>query len=550
MNQAEPGPDKDSRPDAEPASNPEAVAPGAAVEPMQSSTPLSRQDAVLEACAQTASVLLSAIRWEQGVEVVLRKLGRASAVDRVLLSICAYDAYAPFAHSWNAASHAKLPTGEERGNALETALGSDAIPSLTQGPVYGEREDFPAGSRELFETLHARSLMLLPVLVQGELRGTLAFASAGVHYWTVAERSALSAAGQTIAGVIEHERLQDQLERSARQYRELVEDVSDIVLSLDQRGALTFVNGAIRMLLDYEPDALTGRAFDDLVDPDYVKEVRRGFAEAAAGERLSDLELALRGVGGERVFVRMSLNPRFDEHGDFRGASGHIREVSELKDDERRLLEAERKAAEQVQRRAAVFAAAHDAIFTMDVEGTLIELNDAACKMFGIGDEAIGRELASVIAPPRVQEEHRAGLERFRATGEAPILQRVREEMAMRSDGTQFPIELSVARIGDSEPAMFTGVVRDITQRKEAERKQRRAEAAEAAYQAKSEFLSRMSHELRTPLNAIRGLASCWRWMTWSPSRQSTSASCSRARATCWRWSMTCWTSRGSKPAS
>ncbi len=120
------------------------------------------------------------------------------------------------------------------------------------------------------------------MLVQGELRGTLAFASAGVHYWTVAERSALSAAGQTIAGVIEHERLQDQLARSARQYRELVEDVGDIVLSLDQRGALTFVNGAIQMLLDYEPEALVGRPFDDPVDPEYVKEVRRGFAEAAA----------------------------------------------------------------------------------------------------------------------------------------------------------------------------------------------------------------------------------------------------------------------------
>lgn len=93
---------------------------------------------------------------------------------------------------------------------------------LVQGPVYGEREDFPAGSRELFETLNARSLMLLPMLVQGELRGTLAFACAGVHYWTAAERSALSAAGQTIAGVVENERLQDQLKRDERQYRELV----------------------------------------------------------------------------------------------------------------------------------------------------------------------------------------------------------------------------------------------------------------------------------------------------------------------------------------
>lgn len=71
MNQAEPG-------------------PSGASDRAQSSAPLSRQDAVLEACAQTASSLLSAVGWEQGVEAVLRQLGRASGVDRVLLSIRAY----------------------------------------------------------------------------------------------------------------------------------------------------------------------------------------------------------------------------------------------------------------------------------------------------------------------------------------------------------------------------------------------------------------------------------------------------------------------------
>src|SRR5213079_622745 len=85
---------------------------------------------------------------------------------------------------------------------------------------------------------------------------------------------------------------------------------------------------------------------------------------------------------------------------------------------------------------------------------------------------------------------------------------------AMRADGTEFPVELSVMRIGQDEPPLFTGYFRDITDQNAQEEIRRRSEELEEqnrrvqeANRLKSEFLANMSHELRTPLNAIIGFS-------------------------------------------
>src|SRR5207249_1544449 len=91
----------------------------------------------------------------------------------------------------------------------------------------------------------------------------------------------------------------------------------------------------------------------------------------------------------------------------------------------------------------------------------------AAERMFGYErEEVIGQDMASLIIPPRLRDRHRRGLERFSATGEGPILGRRIELPGMRADGTEFAAELSITRIGDQEPPMFTGSMRDVTDRR------------------------------------------------------------------------------------
>ena len=150
------------------------------------------------------------------------------------------------------------------------------------------------------------------------------------------------------------------------------------------------------------------------------------------------------------------------------------------------LRQSEARYRTEADRRAAVFNAAYDAIFTMAADGTAVEVNDAACAMFGVRrEQIISRDLHELLTPPQNRDQARAGLRHMQRTGRSGVAGRVRDEVGYRADGTQFPIEISVSRVRGSEPAVFVGVVRDITERKAAERElERLAQAAEHATDA------------------------------------------------------------------
>src|SRR5262249_12768932 len=80
-----------------------------------------------------------------------------------------------------------------------------------------------------------------------------------------------------------------------------------------------------------------------------------------------------------------------------------------------------------------------------------------------------GRELADLVVPPSLRERHRHGLSRYLETEEAVVLDRRLELTGMRRSGEEFPVELTITRIALPGPPLFTGYVRDITERQQAE---------------------------------------------------------------------------------
>ncbi|HET7051275.1 MAG TPA: PAS domain S-box protein [Solirubrobacteraceae bacterium] len=139
---------------------------------------------------------------------------------------------------------------------------------------------------------------------------------------------------------------------------------------------------------------------------------------------------------------------------------------------------AEREVRESNERRRAILEAALDCVITIDERGRVVEFNPAAERTFGYrSDEAIGTEMAELIVPPALRGRHRAGLSRLLATGEHRIIDRRLELTGMRSDGCEFPVELTVTRIDLPGPPLFTGYVRDITERKRAEAELRASRA-------------------------------------------------------------------------
>jgi PAS domain S-box-containing protein len=119
----------------------------------------------------------------------------------------------------------------------------------------------------------------------------------------------------------------------------------------------------------------------------------------------------------------------------------------------------------------AVLNSAISAVIVIDVNGKIIDWNPRAERIFGwTRAEALGQELEELIIPPDYQQAHRRGLDHFQATGEGPVLNRLIELTALRRNGTEFPVELSVSPMHTDGAVTFCGFITDITERKREEK--------------------------------------------------------------------------------
>ena len=130
----------------------------------------------------------------------------------------------------------------------------------------------------------------------------------------------------------------------------------------------------------------------------------------------------------------------------------------------------------------AILRGAVDGIVTIDERGIIESVNPAAERIFGHPAETLVGSNVSMLMPSPDREQHDSHISRYVRTGEKHIIGVGREVVGVRDDGTVFPMELSVSEVNLGSRRVFTGIVRDITDRKQAEEALRRAkEAAEQA---------------------------------------------------------------------
>ncbi len=216
-----------------------------------------------------------------------------------------------------------------------------------------------------------------------------------------------------------------------------------------------------------------------LLDQQHLVEEKQR-AEAALHQTLQELE--------ERVAARTADLQRTNEQ---------LRaEIAERTRVEEALRQSEA-------RNRSIVETAIDGIITIDEYGTIESFNSAAERIFGYGAADVIGQSVTILMPSPDREQHDAYLTRYLKTGERKIIGIGREVAGQRQDGTTFPMDLAVGETHVGGQRMFTGIVRNITDRKQAAQEMQRADRLALVGQ----LASGLAHEIGTPLNVIAGNA-------------------------------------------
>ncbi|GAB2822052.1 hypothetical protein GCM10027200_21860 [Lentzea nigeriaca] len=273
----------------------------------------------------------------------------------------------------------------------------------------------------------------------------------------------------------------------------IVNSTDDAVIGQTLDGVITSWNPAAERQYGYTAEEAVGRSIELIVPTGERDELSR--LQQAGGEQSIRLHDVVRvRKDGSRVHVEVSTSPIRDSTGQIIGVSSIARDVTER-------IKAE-------QRFQQLVLAAPDAMLIVDEHGTIVLVNEQTERLFGYRrDDLVGQSIELLI-PARRRERHVGHRQRYLKD---PVHRRMGtgiELAGLRQDGSEIPVEISLAPLDTEQGTLVSAAIRDISERREAEQKLADArDKAVAAAQLKTQFVAMVSHEIRTPMNGVIGLA-------------------------------------------
>lgn len=247
------------------------------------------------------------------------------------------------------------------------------------------------------------------------------------------------------------------LRKSEEKYREIVENISDVVHTSDYKGYFTYINPACKKLTGYTQDELTGKHFSELVAPEwkdrvaefYLNQFKNKVDETVFSFPILTKSRELKWV--EQTVMQLREGNRITGH------KSILRDITARKAAEQKLKESEG----QLQ---TIFNEAPDALIVINDEGIIMRWNPQAEKIFGWTIiEALGKKMHELIMPKQHRENHLKGLQHFIDTGEGPILTKTFETTAINKQNIEFDIELTVSQATILGKYIFIAFVKDIS---------------------------------------------------------------------------------------
>jgi len=272
--------------------------------------------------------------------------------------------------------------------------------------------------------------------------------------------------------------------------RALLNATSESAMLIDTKGTILALNEVAVYRLNKLNVKIIRMNINDVLPSDVAIPIKKKIdAVISSGEPIQFED------EGDGFLYANTIYPIFGRHGNVEKLAIYTRDVT----DQRRALEALRESEEKFRR---ISSSAQDALIMMSSEGNITYWNEAAERIFGYTkEEVIDRDLHRLLVPKKYLEAFTKGLEGFKKTGQGSAIGKTIEMSALRKDGTEFSMELSLSSFQLEGQWHALGVIRDISHRKQAEKERLQKEKLQGVL----EMAGAACHELNQPLQVISG---------------------------------------------
>jgi PAS domain S-box-containing protein len=269
--------------------------------------------------------------------------------------------------------------------------------------------------------------------------------------------------------ITERKQAEAMLRESEEQYRNIVETANEGVWLINNEACTGYVNQQMAAMLGYTVAEMLGRPVFDFIFP-----ADRAYAEQKIAERQHDTsdtnEFRLRRKDGSAIVTLYNAAPTKNQAGEVVGSLSMVIDITERKRAEDALRESE-------ERYRVVAETATDVIITIDESSKILFANGAVEKVFGYAvSELLGRQI-TILMPEYLRHVHEAGVGRFVQTGRKHINWEAVELPGLHKSGREIPLEISFGQFSKGGVRFFTGIARDISERKRVEAMQVRRAA-------------------------------------------------------------------------
>ncbi len=404
---------------------------------------------------------LPAEEIDKGIKRILQTIVEATEVDHGYVYLFSADKKVIYrTHGW-CSSYAPwlIPPG--------ASMDVEKIPYLIEKISQGETVclskigDLPAGAKyekEFFQAQGCKSVLLIPMIYEKKSVGFMGFEAIGREkIWAEEIIGLLRMVGEIFINTLERKRTEKELQKSEERYRQLVENINDVLFSLDIQGRFVYISPVIEQIAFYRPEELIGQPLANLIYMDDLPEFLRNWNRVLLGE-ISTLELRITNKEGSIRHVQISARRMIEEE-ELTGITGMISDLTDRKWAEVLIRRAEEKY-------RSIFENAVEGIFQSTLDGHFIVANPACARILGFNSP---EEL--ITQGPNGERNYFVDQERYRE------LQRLLEEKGVvenfevevyRRDGEKIWISMNALAIRDPRGLVqfYEGTLENITERK------------------------------------------------------------------------------------